>query len=183
MSARSAFAFSCIAALMLMPGLAACGYRPLYGGAAAGEKFAVVLASSKIPDAIAADEVLAGVRDELARRGALASGNGFPRCEVEVVRADEDSDAMAAMPNADGRALPMSRATRVSLVARGWVVWSPQAPIDRDTGDMRAFETVATSANARSAVFQHDDALRAAGRRVGRILGARILGLPAASED
>ncbi|MCL2779514.1 MAG: hypothetical protein FWD73_16100 [Polyangiaceae bacterium] len=183
MSGRSASAFSALAALMPMLGLSACGYRPLYGGAAAGEKYAVVLASSKIPDAIAADEVLAGVREEFARRGALAAGDGFPHCEVEVLRADEDSDAIAAVPNADGRLIPMSRATRVSIVARAWVVWNPQSPIERDTGDMRAFETVATAADVRAAVFQHDDARRAAGRRVGRILGARILGLPAVSED
>ena len=181
MSARSAFGLIALAAFTW--GLLACGYRPLYGGATADDRYAVVLASSKIPDAMAADEVLAGVRDEFARRGALASGNGFPRCEVEIVRDDESSDAIAAVPNADGRLLPMSRATRVSVVARAWITSTPDALPERDTGDMRAFETVAMSADAHAAVFQHDDARRAAARRVGRILGARILGLPAASED
>ncbi|MCL2724506.1 MAG: hypothetical protein FWD69_08725 [Polyangiaceae bacterium] len=177
MSARPVFVF------VFGSLFSACGYHTVIGNEASGERFAVVLASSNVADAIASDEVLAGVRDELARRGALATGNGYPRCEVEILRADESSEGIAASPNTDGRLLPMSRATRVSVVARAWVTPSPGASPLRDTGDTRAFETVAVAPNARAATFQHDDAVRAAGRRVGRILGARILGFPSSSEE
>ena len=49
----------------------ACGYRAVYGGEG-GERLHVVLARSVVVDAIAAGEVVSGVREELARAGALA---------------------------------------------------------------------------------------------------------------
>lgn len=161
--------------LALAVPLAACGYRPLYAGST--ERLGVVVVSSKVPDAAASDEVAAGVRDELARAGALSPGTGYPRCEIEVLRADEASEGVAA-----GDVDPESRATRVGVVARAWVVRSKDGARERDTGDVRAFETVAVAPDARAATFRHADALRAAGRRAGRVIGARILGLPAADE-
>lgn len=161
--------------------IGACGYRPVHGGGAP-ERFSVVLASSNVPDAVASDEVVAGVRDELARSGALTGGDSYPRCEIEVLRADEASEGIGATPNADGVLLPDARATRVGLVARGWIVRSKDGPRERDTGDMRAMEVVAVASDARAATFRHADALRAAGRRLGRRMGTRLLGLPAASE-
>jgi hypothetical protein len=157
-----------------------CGYRPVHGEAT--ERFAVVRSSSSIPDAVASDEVLAGVRDELARAGALATGDGYPRCEVEILRADESSEGISAITGPDGKLSVDSRATRVGVVARAWIARAPGG-VERDTGDVRAFETVSVAPDARAASFRHTDALRAAGRRTGRRLGARILGLPAASED
>jgi len=162
--------------------LAACGYRAVHGGAAP-ERFSVVLASTNLPDAVASDEVVAGVRDELARSGALASGtDSYPRCEIEVLRADEASEGISATPNADGVLLPEARATRVGVVARAWVVRSKDGPRERDTGDLRATETVAVAPDARAATFRHADALRAVSRRLGRRMGTRLLGLPTASE-
>jgi len=161
--------------------IGACGYRPVHGGGAP-ERFSVVLASSNVPDAVASDEVVAGVRDELARSGALTGGDSYPRCEIEVLRADEASEGIGATPNADGVLLPDARATRVGLVARGWIVRSKDGPRERDTGDMRAMEVVAVASDARAATFRHADALRAAGRRLGRRMGTRLLGLPTASE-
>ncbi|AKV01872.1 hypothetical protein AKJ09_08535 [Labilithrix luteola] len=166
-----------------MLALAGCGYRPVHGGGGPSERLHVVLAVSKVTDAVASDEVLVGVREELARRAALAPGDGYPRCEVEILRADESSEGIAATPNADGRLLPDSRATRVGLVARAWVVPSSGADRQRDTGDMRAFETVAVASSAQGSAFQQDDALRAAGRRLGHSLGARLLGFPASTQD
>jgi len=169
-------------ALLLIAALAACGYRPVHGGGAA-VPLHVVLSESKVPDAMASDEVLAGVREELARIGALASGGGFPRCEVEVLRADEQSEGVAALADGDGRRAPQSRATRVALVARAWVLRASGAERERDTGDVRAFETVAVAGDARSAPFRHSDALRVAGRRVGKRLAGRIMGLPTPSDE
>lgn len=163
--------------------LASCaGYQPVHGGATA-EHFSVVLSESKAPDAVASDEVLAGVREELARTGALASGASYPRCEVEILRVDEAAEGIAATPGAGGQLVPGARATRVGLVARAWVQRAPGAERERDTGDVRAFETIALAGDARGATFRHSDALRAAGRRLGRRLASRIMGLPSANED
>lgn len=167
----SALAFAC----------AACGYAPVHG-AAGVERLAVALVESKVPDAVATDEVLAGVREELARAGALAPGGGYPRCEVEVVRLDEASEGIAAVPGADGRLVPESRAARVGIVARAWVRRAPGADPERDTGDVRVLETVEVAAEARAAGSRHSDALRSAGRRLGRRLAARLLGLPSPTE-
>jgi hypothetical protein len=172
-------------AVALSVALAACGYTPVHSGAGA-ERFHVVLAQSKVPDAVASDEVLAGVREELARAGTLAPGDGYPRCEVEVLRADEASEGIAATPGTqdiNGRLVPQARATRVGLVARAWVLRAAGAERERDTGDVRAFETVAVAVDARAATFRQSDALRAAGRRAGKRLASRVLGLPAASDD
>lgn len=168
-------------ALAAAGALAGCGYRPVHGGPAP-ERFAVVLVSSNVPDAVASDEVVAGVRDELALHGALARGASYPRCEVEVLRADEAAEGIAAAKNPDGVLVPEARATRVGIVARAWVVRSRGGPRERDTGDVRALEITRVADDARAASFQHEDTLRAAGRRVGRRLGARLLGLPAASD-
>ena len=162
--------------------LASCGYAPVHSGAAA-ERLHVVLSESKVPDAVASDEVLAGAREELARSGTLAAGDGFPRCEIEILRADEASEGIAASPDGSGRLLPQSRATRVGLVARAWVLRAPGGEHERDTGDVRAFETVAVAVDARGATFRHSDALRAAGRRLGKRLATRIMGLPSASDE
>lgn len=163
--------------------LASCGYQPVHGGARA-EPLSVVLSESKVPDAVASDEVLAGVREELARTGALASGAAYPRCEVEILRMDEAAEGIAAIAAGSGGDLvPQARATRVGLVARAWVVRGPGAERERDTGDVRTFETVALAGDARGAAFRHSDALRAAGRRLGRRLASRIMGLPSPSDE
>ena len=157
--------------------LAGCGYHAVHGGAAPSERFAVVLSHGSIPDVVASDEVLAGVRDSLASAGALSAGEGYPRCEVEVLRADETSDGIAA-----GGGQPMARSTRVGLVARAWIVRAPDGPHERDTGDVRALNEISSTTDARAASFQYTDALRAAGRRVGRSLGAHVVGLPSTTE-
>src|SRR6185295_5759378 len=102
--------------------LVSCGYTPI-ASAPPSEKLHVVLSSSNVADAVASDEVLAGVRDELARAGSLEPGDGYPRCEVEILRADEASEGIAAV---NGE--PASRATRIGIVARAWIVRSKDAP-------------------------------------------------------
>lgn len=163
---------------------AGCGYRAVHGetGTASSERFSVVLASSSIPDVVASDEVVAGVREELARNNALASGDWYPRCEVEVLRADESAEGIGAKRNKDGVLLPDTRATRIGVVARAWIVRTKDGPRERDTGDVRAMDTAAVAPDARAASFQHTDALRAASRRAGTRMAARILGLPTAGE-
>jgi hypothetical protein len=132
---------------------------------------------SLVPDAVAADEVAAGVREELARAGALQAGEGYPRVEVEVLRADEASEGIVAGPSG-----PVSRATDVGIVARAWIATSPGSRTG-DTGDLRDEETIAVDPTPLGSEFHSADALRAAARRLGHKLGAKLLGFPAASEE
>jgi len=162
--------------------LAACGYEPVYGGGRAGALH-VKLVRSMVADVVAGDEVASGVREELARAGALTAGEAYPRVEIEVLRADEASEGVQAGPSG-----PRARATDVAVVARAWIVRAQGAEPVGDTGDMRAEETLAVdegpvAPDPRASGFHHADALRAAARRLGRALGARVLGLPASSEE
>jgi hypothetical protein len=163
-----------------------CGYGPVYAASPADglARLHVVLVRTLVPDAVASDEVAAGIRDALARASLLRTGDGFPRIEVEVLRQDEESRGIA-----DVAGQPVSRASGLGLVARAWIVRSAGAPQEDDTGDMRAEEVVAvdeTAAGMRdplASAFHTDDALRAAARRLGHKLGERLMGLPAATED
>jgi hypothetical protein len=174
------------AASLLAVLLAACGYHAVYGGRVPS-KLRVVLVRTLVPDVVASDEVVAGLREELARAGALESGDSFPRVEVEVLRADEASEGIAAGPTG-----PVSRATDVGIAARAWIVRAEGAPPESDTGDLRAEETIAVDESAagpdqrpdpRASSFHEADALRAAARRLGRRLGDKVTGQPASSDD
>jgi hypothetical protein len=163
-----------------------CGYRAVYGSTDE-PRLHVKLVRTLIPDVVAGDEVAAGLREELARAGSLAPGEGFPRVEVEVLRADESSEGIAA-----GSTGPVSRATDVGLAARAWIVRAPGAPPESDTGDLRAEETIAVDETStgpgaepdpKASAFHEADALRAAARRLGRRLAYKVTGQPAASDD
>jgi hypothetical protein len=162
------------AALLLC--LVACGYQSV--NASHPERLHVKIVRVAVADAVAPDEVASGVREELAKVGALEGGESYPRVEIEVLRADETSEGIAAGANG-----PVARGTDVAVVARAWIARGPDAEPEADTGDMRAEVTVATDATARAAGFHHADAVRAAARRLGHQLATRIMGLPAASED
>jgi hypothetical protein len=173
---------SAVAALVWAIG--ACGYAPVNSASGTG-RLHVKLVRSLVPDAIAADEVAQGVREELARSGALEGGEGYPRVEIEVIRASESSEGVVATPGPAGA--PQARATGLSLVARGWVVEAPGGDPERDTGDLRVEESIAVDEgpagpDPRASTFHADDALRAAARRVGTAIGRRVLGLPAAAD-
>lgn len=166
--------------------VAACGYHSVYSAGPQG-KLHVALLQSLAPDAVAADEVVSGAREELARAGALAAGDGYPRLEIEVLRADEASEGILATARG-----PVARGTDVSIVARAWVLPSPGEGAEHvtDTGDVRTEESITVDSIAatglddpRAAVFHRTDARRAAARRLGRKLAARVLGQPASSED
>jgi hypothetical protein len=170
-------------ACLLVP---ACGYRAVYGSTRE-PALHVKLVRTLIPDVVASDEVAAGLREELARAGTLAGGEGFPRVEVEVLRADESSEGIAAGPSG-----PVARGTDVGIAARAWIVRAPGAPPEADTGDLRAEETIAvdettgssgTEPDPRASAFHEADALRAAARRLGRRLAYKVTGQPAASDD
>jgi hypothetical protein len=164
--------------------LAACGYRAAYADPSGG-RLHVKVVRSLVPDAVASDEVAAGVRDELARGGWLEAGEGYPRVEIEVLRADEASEGIAA---GSAPAAPVARSIDVGIAARAWIVATSGADPQKDTGDLRAEDVVAVdmagaAANPAADVLHHADALRAAARRLGRALGRRLLGAPGPSED
>lgn len=143
----------------------------------------VKLVRTLVPDVTASDEVASGVREELAGAGALEAGEGWPRAEIEVLRADEASEGIAV-----GAAGPVVRGTDVGLVARAWIAPAPDALPQRDTGDMRAVGLVAVdelvgALDPRARGFHYADALRAAARRLGHKLARKLIGHPATSED
>ncbi len=160
-----------------------CGYQAEYAQRAS-ERFSVVVTEAKNADAIAADEVASGVRDELARRGAL-SGANYPRVEVQVLRQDERSESIARAAGG----VPEARALTVALVARGWIrMHAGEAPV-RDTGDLRASDLRAVdrdpggAANLRADALHDEDARSAVARRLGERMARRILGDPVAPDE
>jgi hypothetical protein len=178
--------------------LTACGYHAVYGGDT--ERLHVVLKRSLVPDAVATDEVVSGVREALAREGALAAGDAYPRIEVEVLREDEMSEGIAAPvaspaspatplpPGAPINAGPRARATEVGLVARACLVRAAGGPCERDTGDVRAMDLAASDLSmgvpdVMSDAFHHRDAMRDVGKRLGSRLAAHMLGHPTASDE
>jgi hypothetical protein len=163
---------------------AACGYHAVYAEPAS--RLHVKLVRTLIADVVASDEVAAGLREELAREGALEGGDGYPRVEIEVLKADETSEGIASGAGAAAR--PVARATDVAIAARAWVVIAPGAAPESDTGDVRAEETVAvdmgpSGPDPRASGFHEADALRAAARRLGRRLAYKVTGEPAASDE
>jgi hypothetical protein len=172
------------ASAALLLNLAACGYHAAYADPSGG-RLHVKVVRSLVSDAVASDEVAAGVRDELARGGYLEAGERYPRIEIEVLRADEASEAIGA---GAAPAAPVARSTDVGIAARAWIVPALGAAPEGDTGDMRAEDVVAVDlasgvGNPAADALHHADALRAAARRLGRALAQRLLGAPGPSED
>ncbi|WP_394849459.1 hypothetical protein LZC95_18680 [Pendulispora brunnea] len=161
-----------------------CGYRALYAQPSE-VRLSVVLVRARVADAVANDEVLSGVRTALAREGALAAGTGYPRMEVEVLRADEASEGIASATDATGTRVPQARATQIGVLARAWIVRAQNGSHEADTGDVRAFNVVESSGGTGLVAesMRHDDALRAAARRVGQRLALRVLGHPVARDE
>lgn len=162
--------------------LCSCGFHPVHGSRAlvptiGSERFSVHLARSSVADAMASDEVLAGVRERLARLGSLDPSGSYPRVEVEVLRSDEAAEGLRR----GSGAAPIARAVEVALVARAWVVRAQGGERERETGDLRATDLVAVEARGDgfegvSATFRKSDALRAMARRLGDRLGLATLG-------
>jgi hypothetical protein len=174
--------------------LLGCGYHTVYGGAA-DERLRVVVVRSLVPDAVMADEVAAGARETLAREGALAAGDGYPRVEISVLRADEASAGIAApstqlggSASSAGATGPRARATEVGLVARACLVRVRGGECERDTGDVRAIDLEASDVtlgvpDVGSDLFHHRDASRAVAKRLGDKLALHMLGAPSASDE
>lgn len=156
---------------------AGCGYHPLYA-TPGGEAFHVHLAKNQTASAIVGEEVLRGARETLAKEGALASGDGYPRLEIEVLRADETSEGVMQAGTVSG-VQPRARASELAVIARGFVARRAGASAELDTGDMRAEDLVgAPLGDATREVWQREDSLRAVAHRLGGRIALRILGHP-----
>jgi hypothetical protein len=156
---------------------ASCGYQPLYA-TSSGEAFHVHLARSKVASILVAEEVVRGARDALAKEGALAPGDGYPRLEIEVLRADETSEGIMQVETAKGAA-PLARATDLAIVARAWITRRAGGTMELDTGDVRAEDVAgAPLGDATREVWEREDALRAIARRLGGRIVLRVLGHP-----
>jgi hypothetical protein len=162
----------------LLLGLTSCGYRAVYGGADPEQRLAVVASPSRVPNAGALQAVLAGARSELGRAGVLRGGDGYPRLVVDVLRVDEVGTGIAATGD-----LPLARGAAVAVVGRAWVEPGPDAPSERDTGDTRRSERVTAGSSAAADRLLHDEALDAAGRRLGRALAQRVMGEPTPADE
>jgi hypothetical protein len=148
----------------------------------------VALVQALVADPVANDEVLAGVREEVARFGALEPGDGYPRIEVEVLRAEHSSEGIVVSASR-----PVARGNDIAVVGRAWFVRTAGGERESDSGDMRAEDVIAVDesrgtgplpgADPLASGFHSADALRAAARRLGRRLALRVIGLPASSED
>lgn len=155
----------------------ACGYQPLYA-TPGGEAFHVHLSKNLTASAVVADEVLRGARETLAKEGALASGDGYPRLEIEVLRADESSEGIVSMNAPEGQ-VPKARASELGVVVRAFVLRRSGAAAELDTGDLR--EGLLAGAPLGDSVretWQREDSLRAVARRLGGRAAMKVLGHP-----
>jgi len=155
----------------------ACGYQPLYA-TPGGEAYHVHLSKNLTASALVADEVLRGAREELAKEGALASGDGYPRLEIEVLRADETSEGIIATNAPEGQ-IPKARASELGVVVRAFVTRRSGGATELDTGDLReALLSGAPLGDSVRETWQREDALRAAARRLGGRAALKVLGHP-----
>ncbi|HEY1956815.1 MAG TPA: hypothetical protein VGH28_14445 [Polyangiaceae bacterium] len=157
--------------------LCACGYQPLYA-TPGGEAYHVHLTRNRTASAMVAEEVLRGARETLAKEGALAAGDeGYPRIEIEVLRADETSEGVVAKQTVGGEA-PEATASDLAVVARGFVARRAGGATELDTGDLRAEDVAAVPDSATAAIWQREDSLRAVAHRLGGRIALKILGHP-----
>jgi hypothetical protein len=154
----------------------ACGYHPAYGGNRPSVRLSVAVAPSRSPESGAFAAVLAGLRGELSRAGVLASGRGYPRVLVELVRVDERGTSQTLVgPQDGGAALPLASGGLVGVTARAWVE-NGDSRVERGTGDVRRTATFGSAANSGLDSARREAALSVAGRATGEALGRRIMG-------
>lgn len=154
--------------------LAGCGYRSVYAAPSGAMSVRPVVAS--VAELGAALDVEQGVREALLREGALSASSACPCVVIEVTRIDHGSGAIVARGDR-----PYANSQITAVVARATVDDGKGRTLF-DTGDLRAESTYVAQA-AISEALRGQDATRSAGRRLGRMLGARLLGHASASEE
>lgn len=153
-------------------GLLGCGYRPVYSAAPA-QCLHVQSGRPMVPDAAVISSALEGARASLARETCLASGDGFPRLVVDVLRIDE----LGAGIEAQGKE-PRATASRVAVLGRGRIETKVEGAVVRDTGNLRRSETYGNSTDPRLDGQLWHAAARAAAWELGAAIGRAAVGVP-----
>lgn len=162
-------------ALVLVAGVAGCGYQPVYSSQS-GRHYEVVAGHYATSSFEAVQVATAGVRSELGAAQAL--GSGFPRVVVEVLRVDERSIGVGS---ADGER-PLARGSEIVVVGRAQVFQSEGAAVVVDTGDLSRAAQFASGASPSADAARRARAVRDAARTLGKALGRAVLGLPEPAE-
>lgn len=161
---------------LIMPLVFACGYSAVYGGRPPEALLSVVASPQFTPETDAVAAVLAGVRKELSKQGALKGGTSYPRLVIQVLRVDEEPLGIAVQPARDGQKVALARGMEMAVTARGWVVEREGGEPVTDTGDVRRSAGSASEAAPAIDLQARVMAIRAAGNEVGIALARRVLG-------
>ena len=142
--------------------------------------FSVESGAVRVPYLEAVGAAEEGARAELSRLGALAPpAEASSRVVIEVLAVDEAPEGIAAVEGPAG-AYPLSRGTTVSVTGRATLRRGQD--ILRDTGDVRATETLARAADVALSLAARREAVRRAAHVLGERLGRRLLGYPEPGE-
>ncbi len=162
------------ALLLLLLHAAGCGYQSI-PAAVATTRWCVLAAPGRIPDATAVAAALDGARSELARYGALGDANQQPCLHVELTRVRERPTGVVASPGAAGLA---ARGTVIEVTGRATVPTAPEAPPERDTGDLSREARLSQKPSVSADMYRFQQGTRAAARAVGIAMARAALGLP-----
>jgi hypothetical protein len=161
--------------VLLLGGLSACGYQPVYGNPSAA-RYEVTASRSGTAHFEAMQAAVSGVRSELGAAEAL--GKGFPQVVVEVLRVDERSIGVRGAEQA-----PLARGAEIVVVGRARVLDAPDAAPSLDTGDMSRAAQYAAGDSPTADAAARSRAVRDASTALGRALGRALLGLPEPAQD
>ncbi|MFO0758255.1 MAG: hypothetical protein U0359_17300 [Byssovorax sp.] len=142
--------------------------------------FTVESGAVRVPYLEAVSAAEEGARAELSRLGALGSpSEASSRVVIEVLAVEEAPEGIAAVEGPSG-AFPLARGTTLSVTGRATIRRGQETL--RDTGDVRATETIARAEDAAVSLAARREAVRRAARVLGERLGRRLLGYPEPGE-
>jgi len=156
--------------------LAGCGYHSIY--APTSEKLSVHVGQVMVAEPLAAQAAANGARSELAAAGLLASGAGYPRLVVDVLRVDELSRGIHVQ---DGQ--PRAGGMSIALTIRGRIFNAENQEPRLDTGDLRRSVQVSGDSDPRVDSASYDAALRSAAELAGRAVARAALGIPEPNDE
>jgi hypothetical protein len=154
----------------------ACGYQSIRGQAENRGTLAIAAVGQRSAEPRVDAAVLSGVGLALSQEGLLRAGQGYPRVEVEILRVERFSGAVAL--SAEGK--PLARSIGMAVLGRAWVALQDGSRVE-ETGDVRE-EAYRAAGTLGAAEIQNDEeALQAVATRLGKKMGARVLGYPISS--
>ena len=131
-----------------------------------------------IPDLLAVQAAANGARSELASSGMLASGDGYPRLVIDVLRVDELSRGIRVQGGQ-----PHAGAMSVAVTLRARIFAAGEREANSDSGDVRRAVQLAGDDDPRVDGAAHDSALRSAAERAGRAAARIALGIPEPADE